>query len=334
MSHLGYKMSKNFPNLPELLKADGYTTGVIGKIHVAPEPKFDYRQTDAQKTYDVKGVARQAGEFIGKAGEKPFFLMVNFFDPHTILKDGKWEYVIPVKGLPEKPVTPDDLAKVPATGPRGSPDHYSAVSRLDTGVGLLLKALKDAGHREDTLVMFISDNGPAGRGKCTMRETGTRIPFMIRWPGRVKAGQVNDDLISSLDIMPTCLEAAGIKPPPNLAGQSLFNSPPRRYLFTEYTSHQPDSYRPARGVRDERYKLIVNLTPGRPPVELYDLQADPDEKQNLAGNADHKATLDRLGEVLERWRRETNDPLLDVVVLRRQAEESARMAQQQAGKSK
>ena len=105
------------------------------------------------------------------------------------------------------------------------------------------------------------------RGKRTCYEGGVRIPLMLRWPGRVKP-QVRKELVSTLDLMPTLLAAAGADPVPNLPGrrlQPLFDGAPtpwRTHLFSEYHTHGAQNFFPQRAVRNDRFKLIENLLPG------------------------------------------------------------------------
>jgi arylsulfatase A-like enzyme len=137
----------------------------------------------------------------------------------------------------------------------------------------------------------------------------------------IEPGLVREDLVSEIDIMPTILAAVGITPVAGLPGQSLLpllrgGSPTgRQYLFTEMNFQEPDTFRPQRTVRDDRNKLVVNLSPERDqsPAELFDLQGDPEEAENLL----HKTALSdarrRLEPALRQWRQETGDPLLDPV---------------------
>jgi N-sulfoglucosamine sulfohydrolase len=142
---------------------------------------------------------------------------------------------------------------------------------LDSLIGDLLAALQRSGKADNTLVVYLGDHGADFlRGKRTSYEGGVRIPLIIRWPGRAKPQQVREELISTVDLMPTLLEAAGATPVENLPGRSLlpllFDKPVewRRYLFTEYHTHAAEqNFYPQRTVRNERYRLIENLMPGQ-----------------------------------------------------------------------
>ena len=121
--------------------------------------------------------------------------------------------------------------------------YYNAVKRVDIGVGLLMNMLDRIGQADNTLVIFIGDHGPpVSRGKTTTYEFGTRIPFLVRWPEKIRKGQKYDDFVSTVDILPTCLTAAGVSLPDPLAGKALdpfYQGGPtdwRDHLFTEFTT--------------------------------------------------------------------------------------------------
>ena len=98
----------------------------------------------------------------------------------------------------------------------------NTILRVDVGVGLLLDELKSAGFAENTLVVFLGDNGlPIQRVKTTSYEAGVRVPLVVRWPGVAQAGQVRPKLVSEVDLLPTLLSAAGVSAPSVLAGQPL-----------------------------------------------------------------------------------------------------------------
>ncbi|MBT3379532.1 MAG: sulfatase [Lentisphaerae bacterium] len=267
LAHYGFRIPKGLPNIPRLLKAAGYRTGIMGKLHVNPESEFpfDFRGTAHGKTRDVRATAKTAAEFMGQNGEKPFFLYLNFADAHTPLSNQ-------VAGEPKVPTKAADVIPWPFLGV-DTPDlrkrvagYYNCVRRVDLGVGLTLDALQEAGHAEDTLVIFIGDHGPPFcRGKTTCYEAGLRIPFIVRWPAKSKAGLVSNQLISTIDLLPTIAEAAGAPCPAGLPGESLSRlltgtpAPWRKTLFAGFTNHGPTGYFPQRSIRDSRYKLIANL---------------------------------------------------------------------------
>jgi N-sulfoglucosamine sulfohydrolase len=277
-----FAMFQNWPNIPSLMKKAGYRTGIIGKLHVNPANAFpfDFKALGGSNFNDrpMQKFADFAGNFIGKS-DKPFFLMVNFPDAHfPLLKQQH--------GLPTRPMTAKDIKQMlPEVGidsPRlrkHAADYYNCLMRLDSGIGLLLKQLDESGKASDTLVIYLSDHGAQfSRGKTTSYEGGLRVPMIVRWPKRIKAGLVREELVSSIDILPTILDAVGTPSPGNLPGRSLLSlghgekTPWRRYLFTGKAGATAFWTFPQRTIRDDRYKLILNLTPNRPgpTAEAYE----------------------------------------------------------------
>jgi N-sulfoglucosamine sulfohydrolase len=224
----------------------------------------------------MRKYADAAAGFI-KASDQPFFLAVNFPDAHFPLLRQQY-------GLPEKPLSGDGVSPLPFIGvdtPRlrkGAADYYNCLMRLDAGVGMLLEELDEARKADQTLVIYIGDHGAQfSRGKATCYEGGLRIPMIVRWPGPVRPGTVRNELVSTIDILPTVIQAAGLPARASLPGRSLLplaadrDVPWREYLFAERTAYHAASFFPQRTVRDERYKLILNLTPARanPVAQTY-----------------------------------------------------------------
>jgi N-sulfoglucosamine sulfohydrolase len=195
-------------------------------------------------------------------------VLASFSDPHK-------PYRGQVEGLPEKMLGPGEVKPFFQHGEFNTAEireevagYYNAVKRVDIGVGLLLDMLDRTGQAANTLVIFLGDHGPpVSRGKTTTYEFGTRIPFLVRWPDCAQP-KVTDAFVSTTDIVPTCLAAAGISLPIPLAGRDLspfYRGHPdswRQHLFTEFTTHGP-GFAPQRAVRGRRYKLIHNLVIGR-----------------------------------------------------------------------
>lgn len=368
-----FAMFKKWPNIFSLLKDAGYRTALLGKIHVNPESAFPldlHWNPSALISFakrDVRRIAKKAGEFM-RAGEKPFVMSVNYPDAHYPLHRQ-------LNGLPTFPQTAADVKALPWIGVdnerlRGHvADYYNCLSRLDTGVGLLLDELENSGKADDTLVIYLGDHGAQfSRGKTSTYEAGLRIPLIIRQPGRTKPGHVVRELTSSLDILPTVLAATGVKPPPGLDGRNLHPLMNgrfvrwRKHLFAHKMGAAAHFYYPQAAIRDSRYKLIANplrrpnptakiyadnngtffiagtrpeevaAAPpliqktyatyhNPPPLELYDLQTDPHEFNNLADNPEHAAVQARLLARLRQWQRDTGDLMFDPQALARYTKE-------------
>ena len=360
------------PNLVTALQQVGYRTGIIGKLHVNPASAFPFefaRIPNANfQRKDLDAYAADAKEFI-TASDRPFFLSVNYPDAHRPFLDN-------VGGLPKLPLTGADVKPLAYMGidfPALRDDtagYYNSLGRLDSLIGDLLRVLRESGRADRTLIVYLGDHGAdLFRGKRTSYEGGVRVPLIVRWADRQQSGKVRDELVSTVDLLPTLLAAAGAAPLPGLPGRSLLpliageSVAWRKKLFTEFHLHSNHNYYPQRTVRDERYKLIWNLMPDqvnpgydftmsrfysaddldralarapvrvrkayarmrRPPeFELYDLERDPYEFENLASVPDHRSVLAELKDALLAWRRETGDPFLDAEnVMRLKAEVDA-----------
>ncbi|MBI5693799.1 MAG: sulfatase [Verrucomicrobia bacterium] len=285
----GFRLYRpDLPNLPRRLKSAGYRTGLIGKLHINPESAFPFDFWEIHNAnFARKGLAdyaRHAEAFI-RASDQPFFLSVNYPDTHQ-------PWTRQVNGLPAQPLDGKDVKPMPYMGV-DRPDlracvanYYNCMNRLDVLVGELLAVLQRSGKADHTLVVYFGDHGADMlRGKRTSYEGGVRVPLLVRWPGQARAGQVRDDLVSTVDLMPTVLAAAGAAPVAGLAGCSLVpllraeKTEWRRYLFTEYHTHGGrNNYYPQRTVCTDRYKLIENLLPGEVNAgyefTLHHLEAD------------------------------------------------------------
>lgn len=260
------------PNIVRSLKQSGYRTGIIGKLHINPASAFPFDMTEIPSANfnrkDLDRYAQHAEDFFG-AGDRPFFLSVNYPDAHRPFLDQ-------VQGLPAEPLSGDDVTPLPYFGldtPQlrtETADYYNCMSRLDALIGDLLAALQRSGKAQNTLIVYIGDHGAdLLRGKRTCYEGGVRVPFIVCWSGTAEPNQVRSELVSTLDLMPTLLSAARAKPVANLPGRSvvplLKGETPlwRQTLYTEYHLHSAHNFYPQRAVRNQRYKLIHSLMPGQ-----------------------------------------------------------------------
>jgi N-sulfoglucosamine sulfohydrolase len=273
LEQFGYTMRRGIPTLFSKLKASGYYTGWFGKVHVGPgdemEASWDVHPFGAPFTSKVEKMAGWAEGFMKDAGERPFLLYYNLADPHAPFHDQ-------IEGVPENPRQAGELKPWPWIGIQNASrvdqlvaSYYNCVERADRGVGYLQEALQKVGKDSNTLIIFISDNGSGfPRAKTHNYNAGTQTPFILRWPGKVRAGSARNELVSVVDILPTILDACGMERPSGLPGASLLplcrgeNVPWRDAVFTEHTAHCPHQYFPRRAVFDGRYLLIWNLEGG------------------------------------------------------------------------
>jgi arylsulfatase A-like enzyme len=316
--------------LPRVMKSAGYDTCLTGKWHLGSLPEqgpnhfgFDHsygslgggvtpyshkykkgRFTDTwhrnEKLIEETGyvtdlIASEAVRWIESRGAAPFFLYVPFTAVHLPIKE------------------PDEwVARVPAAIKGDVARHYAAcVMHLDASVGRILAALDKTGRRQNTLVVFTSDNGgstaenndrsypddqcPSGkltasnapwRGqKGDLYEGGTRVPTIVSWPGRAKPGKVETP-VHITDWLPTFAALTGYKPGRDLKWDGTS-------ILPLLTAHTPLPDRPlysvapqwrARALRHGSSKLIVFGDGANRKAELYDLTADPQEKNNLAAS--------------------------------------------------
>lgn len=265
-----YRWFRKWPTTYSLLKKAGYRTGLIGKTHVIPaEAVEDFVDFRFQKTsnFSKKKVAEyavQAGKFF-RDGNAPFFMTVNYPDAH-------WPLQNTVDGLPKWPVDPEKVKLMPYVGSstlrlRGvAESYYNSMLRLDACVGQLLAELDASGKAENTLVVFVGDHGAQmARGKVTVYEAGLHVPFLIRWPGVTRPKRRSRALVSTIDLLPTFLDAAGIEAQVGLPGQTLRSvlqeNPQERfrnYLVCERNCDAARHTFPQRTLRDIRYKLIYS----------------------------------------------------------------------------
>lgn len=269
----------NFGLLPQvqtvfsLLKADGYRTGMLGKAHINPPAMYPFDFQPKVSGRDVAGMAEAAAEFFQRVGDEPFFLAVGFSDPHPTSREGagwgirrQYEGVEPVEYDPEDVIVPRYLPDRPEVR-EGLAGYYQQISRLDTGVGLMLGALEAAGRKDETLVIFTSDHGSSEPGAMANHyEPGVHVPFVVFSPMLTKQGTTNDAMITLADIVPTVLdwtETPGPKIP--LHGRSVLPilavEHPEGWdeVYLSHVFHEVTMYYPMRSIRTRRYKLIWNI---------------------------------------------------------------------------
>jgi N-sulfoglucosamine sulfohydrolase len=261
-------------SLPRLLRNAGYWTGIIGKVHVIPGSIYPWEKEITGKPLrgnrDVVAMARAAREFIAGSGKRPFFLVMGYSDPHRAAKgfannlfpkdpaEVRYDPAkIPVPWfLPDNPDTRKDLA-----------EYYQSVSRLDRGIGLLLDVLRESGQLDNTLIIFLSDNGiPFPGAKTTLYEPGINLPLIVSSPAQKRRGGTSQALVSYVDVTPTILDWAGARGPSyKLPGRSVLSildeENPKGWdqVFGSHQFHEITMYYPMRSLRTRTHKYILNL---------------------------------------------------------------------------
>ncbi|MCG6155923.1 sulfatase-like hydrolase/transferase [Rubinisphaera margarita] len=333
------------PSLPRMFQQAGYRTAHYGKWHLtgggiadAPHPSeygYDdsavyvgpgrhvFEGTSAQKivqeaaahddvaaSFLTTAAVENALRFIRESKDEPFFVNVWLHETHHLVS-----------------ATEEDKQAYPET-PEPERTYYSAVTRADRQIGRLLSLLDEMGRTDNTIVIFSSDNGPEvsheqpgqkfyysvgstgglrGR-KRSLYQGGVGTPFLIRWPGHVPAGLVDESTaLTAVDFFPTLLAAAGIKPPqgyesdgenvlPALQGNEWGRTKP---LFWEWQgNHTQDANWPAWGMRDGPWSLLIDETGER--VELYHVLEDREQQDNRA--ASQKDRVEQMRSALDAWR--------------------------------
>jgi arylsulfatase A-like enzyme len=197
-------------------------------------------------------------------------------------------------------------------------DYLRCVASVDDNVGRVLDFLDEQGLADDTIVVYTSDNGfflgdHGWYDKRFMYEESMRVPLIVRYPGKVKAGSVSKELVINCDYAPTLLDYAGIKPPADMQGRSmraiLEGKPPADWRKSAYYHYyefpQPHHINPHYGVRTERYKLIYFYTLNE--WEMYDLEKDPHELKNVYLAPEYSEVRDTLTAELGRLRSDLKD---------------------------
>jgi N-sulfoglucosamine sulfohydrolase len=259
-----------FPVYPDLLEAAGYAVGFTRKGW--GPGKFEAGGRSRNPAGDQY---RDFSEFLNQVPDgKPFCFWFGSNDPHRPYEPGSGTKA----GLrPETVLVPPYLPDVPEV--RGDIlDYYFEVERFDHEVGELLRLLERAGKLDNTLVVATGDNGwPFPRSKANLYDAGTRQPFAVRWPARVKAGRTLDDFVSLTDLAPTFLEAAGIAIPKDMTGRSFLGllegkelPGTRTAVFVERERHanvrRGNLGYPARAIRTKDFLYIRNFRPERWPA--------------------------------------------------------------------
>ena len=344
-----YWMRTDEVTLGEVLQKHGYRTAVVGKWHLGDHMKYHPNN---------RGFDESFGLWSPGAGDIPnYFNSEELF--HNRQRVGTWGYVTDVLtdyavGFVEKNRATPFFLYLPYNvvhSPYMVPDNYlekylmkglplwdariyGMATNLDENIGRLLKTLDNAGVRENTIVIFASDNGGVSRyfnaglrgAKGDVYEGGVRVPFFARWPGKFPAGVTVNAMAHHIDIFPTLCELTGTPLPADrkLDGKSILSllrkgsaESPHQYLFHQWNCVRPlltepstppanlfpdevPCFKPNWAVRNARgYKLVKSMKSANPREELFDLEADPGETQDLA--ADHPEIVRELRGEFERW---------------------------------
>lgn len=287
--------------------------------------KIFLHENDSGKTgaYSADLIHKAALDFIEKNKEKHFFLYYPTTIPHAELF-AKEEYMKKFRGKfePEKSFNgvdsgPDFRIGAYGSQPEGHAAFAAMITQLDDYVGELLNKLKELGIDKNTILIFTSDNGPHQEGgadpdyfdsngplrgyKRDLYEGGIRVPMLVRWPGKIKAGSVTDHISAFWDVMPTLAELTGAEIQENVDGISFLptllgkkGQNQHDYLYWEF--HEQGGKMAVRTGDWKGVRLNVNMDP-EGKIELYNLSKDPGETNDVA--SEHPDIVNRMSEVMK-----------------------------------
>jgi len=314
--HLGHYKKELLPLSRGFTHFYGFYNGAFDYFTHIREGELDWHrnlETCRDEGYATDLIGREAARFIDESpGDKPFFLYVPFNSPHLPLQAKE-----------------QDIAKYGHIKDEKERIYAAMVDSLDQAIGKILEALDEKGIADNTFVLFFSDNGairygdnsPWRSGKGSVYEGGVRVPAVIRWPDGIDGGRDVDGMMGYIDVYPTIKRIVGVTAPePNpLDGLDMLEiirgraEAPRRDWFSYIAQGSPDKT----AICDGTWKLVVvggsvldvSLEPGLPPVhpenkpsiELFRLDRDPGEQNNLA--AEHPEVVAELLKRLKSFRR-------------------------------
>jgi len=341
---------KDFQTMPSYFQEAGYYTGFLGKVHVNPEhlvtDYVDHRaipSSNFSKTISIKEYAKQAKAVMQNAAQenKPFLLIINYADAHRKFV-GKSKNGFPTK-LVTTPINPFPWIGSDSSNLREEiMNYFNCMNRLDEGIGMVLKDMDELKVRDNTLIIYIADHGADfPRAKGSAYECGVRIPMIVNYPKSFSQGKVENQMVSTIDILPTMLNVCGVKSPKHLPGNNLVaidkgEAKGHTYIHTFTTGSSPNLQYLQFSIRGDRYKLIYNpyRTINRLAVsryvnsklpkdqyvksfvepeeyQLYDLKKDPYEWKNLATLPEYQKKKQELIAAMKSFQKEINDPFLD-----------------------
>ncbi|HPU86308.1 MAG TPA: sulfatase [Candidatus Latescibacteria bacterium] len=325
-----WRIRDDVRHMSQLLKAAAYTTHLFGIQHevVREElPRLEFNSIQGQGFPTAKAIAADVADFLRSRGKEPapFYAQIGFFQTHTPFDHGG--------------VEPDDEhgVEIPPyladceSSRRAIAAFQGAIRHVDEAVSVIVEALHESGREDDTIVVFTTDHGiEMPRAKWFLYDPGIAIACIVRYPeAGVTGGGACDLLLSNVDYLPTILDLAAIPAPDGLHGKSFAASlrgecsePLREAVFALYHKSQ------SRCVRTNRFSLIrhfdapidfaavpvrfeeVLAKRGISQVELFDLETDPNQFENVADKLEHEDVRARLDTMLWEWMESVDDPLL------------------------
>jgi len=327
-NHLSVK--RDILSITTLLKAEGYEVVLAGKSHVKPNNVFSW--SHYFPSIDHRYLPLEDIDAYLKDVEQPFCLIVTSDYPHGPYPKTSNYTAADIYQLPYS------KGNVPAY----KPGYYQNIKEDNLQLGKVLEMVDNYNLRSNSMFIYASDHGISG--KWGLSEEGLKVPFIVRWPGQVTPESTTNALLTFVDVLPTFLEASKADIPEDIDGKSFLkilkgnDKEVHDYIYGVATKQNIQSCKifPSRMVRGQQYKLIRNYNalevfesnlgenpiinefikigaesfPNIPYEELYDLNADPYQTNNLAQDTSYKNEKDRLAKELESWMISQNDFLL------------------------
>ncbi|MAP99880.1 MAG: N-sulfoglucosamine sulfohydrolase [Flavobacteriaceae bacterium] len=328
-NHIGVK--PNIKSITSLLKESGYEVVLAGKSHVKPNKVFNWTHYFPKLENRFLPLAK-IDDYL-KNVKKPFCLIIASDYPH-----GPFPKTLNYtkKDIYKLPYDPSYMGN-------HKPGYYQNIKDDNDQLGEVLNMVDNYGHNENSMFIYASDHGLSG--KWGLSEQGLQVPFVVRWPGKIKPNSTSNTLLTLVDVLPTLLEVSKTKIPKDIDGKSFVKTllgsdeEINEYVFGVATKQNIRECKifPSRMVREKRFKLIRNFNsievfdsnlgdnpfvnsfakigaesfPNIPYEELYDLEKDPYQKINLINDNKYKNIRNRLSIALENWMLAQEDFILE-----------------------
>ncbi|MBD3184205.1 sulfatase-like hydrolase/transferase [Candidatus Poribacteria bacterium] len=339
----------------DILADNGYTCGLSGKWHVGHSAKpqkshsYWYAHSLGGDSYVNYFVFENSPELVNKtqyvtdyftdkaidflddnaSNEKPFCLSLHYTAPHAPWGRDNHPHVFdlyadcPFDSIPVEPPHPwRGWNPSPEKRREALQGYFSAVTAMDTNIGRVIQKLEDMGIRDNTIIVFLADNGMnmghhgiCGKGNGTfpmnMYDTSVKVPLLISCPGRIPQDIVNCGLYSQYDFMPTVLDYLGFENPEGekLPGRSFADVLKGKEDKGNENVVVFDEYGPVRMIRNHEWKYIHRYPYG--PHELYNLENDPDEINNLVEDKAYDEIIVKMRGQIDEWFCQYSEPMLD-----------------------
>ena len=328
----------NIESVTSRMKNLGYEVVLAGKSHVKPASVYQWdKEWEPVPKKDVPRdyIPLDSIENYMKTAKKPFCMFITSKYPHGKYFDVKNPDVNNLKFYPFNEDKKNNKVYI-----KSRAGYYRSIEEDNTQIEKVLEFV-DAHLDENTLFIYSADHGVSG--KFTVKDIGLKVPFVVRWPKVIKAGTTSNQLIHYTDVLPTFMDVAGGKVPENVDGKSFLpilkgnDIAVNKYVYGVRTNQNilNSEIFPSRMIRDKRYKYIRNFNSlevveqnltgksnvdyfikrgankfkNEPFEELYDLEKDPFEKNNLAQNPEFKLMKEKLAKDMFSWMKAQGDIL-------------------------